>query len=343
MSEALNGIIWFFVLLIGNAFFVGSEFAVISAKRAKIELRAEDGSGAAKITLKAMDRVSIMLAATQIGVTVCSLLILLIAEPAIHHLLAVPFESLGMGAELEGIISFSVALILVSSLHVLLGEMIPKQLAFAVPERAALILVPLLYGFALITKPLVVSLNAIANGVLRLFRIKPRDSANTAYTIEQVEDIVEHSTREGVLSDTSGAISNTFEFTEKKVKDISIPLRKVVAFPITVTPAEIEAAVSKHGYSRYPLTQNGEITGYLHLKDVLDLRDDELADPFPEKRVRQLTSFSENTEVEDALAGMRRTSSHLAKVINRKGETVGIVFLEDIIEELVGEVRDVTN
>lgn len=344
MTEALSGLIWFFVLLFGNAFFVGSEFAVISAKRAKIELRAEAGSSAAKITLKAMDRVSVMLAATQIGVTVCSLLILLIAEPAIHDLLALPLASIGMPTGVQGALSFAIALVLVSSLHVLLGEMIPKQLAFAVPERAALILVPPLYGFALVTKPLVITLNAIANSVLRLVRITPRDTANTAYTIEQVEDIVEHSTREGVLSDTSGAISNTFEFTEKKVKDIAIPLKKIVAFPSSVTPGEIETAVGKHGYSRFLLvSEDGELNGYLHLKDVLDLRDDELDDPFPVKRIRQLISFSENTEVEDALAGMRRTSSHLAKVVNRNGETTGVVFLEDILEELVGEVKDATN
>lgn len=344
MSEELNGIVWFFVLLIANGFFVGSEFAVISAKRARIELRAQEGSSAAKITLKAMDKVAVMLAATQLGVTVCSLLILLIAEPAIHHLLETPFKALGMSDEVEGVVSFTVALVVVSAMHVLLGEMIPKQLSFAVPERAALVLVPLLYGFALITKPLVVSLNAIANAVLRLIKIDPRDSANTAYTLEQVEDIVDHSTREGVLSDTSGAISNTFEFTEKQVQDIAIPLKKVVSFAETVTPGEIEAAVAKHGFSRYPLTNSeGEINGYLHLKDVLDLRDDELNEPFPPKRVRQLISVTEKTDVENALASMRRTGSHLAKVVNRNGETVGVVFLEDIIEELVGEVKDATN
>jgi len=344
LSEDLVGLIWFVVLLAGNAFFVGAEFAVISAKRAKVEIRAAEGSNPAKITLKAMDKVAVMLATAQIGITVCSLLILLIAEPAIHHLLAVPFKALGLSPELEYAISFAIALVLVTIAHVLLGEMIPKQLAFAVPERAALILAPLLYGLAIVFKPLVYLLNSIANVTLKLFRIQLRDSANTAYTIEQVENIVDHSTREGVLSDTSGAISNTFEFTEKQVQDIAIPLKKVVTFAETVTPGEIEAAVAKHGYSRYPLTnREGEINGYLHLKDVLDLHDDELNDPFPPKRVRQLISVTEKTDVENALASMRRTGSHLAKVVNRNGETVGVVFLEDIIEELVGEVRDATN
>lgn len=344
MSDIGSRLLWFVILLVINAFFVAAEFSLISARRAQIEPRAEAGSNPAKITLKAMERVSVMLAATQTGVTVCSLLIMIIAEPAITDLVRVPLSAIGLPDSAVNGIGFTIALVLVSSMHVILGEMIPKQIAFAVPERASLLLVPMLYGIAVALKPIVVSLNWLANILLRMVGVKPRDAANTAYTIDQVEDIVEHSTREGVLSDTSGTISNTFEFTEKQVKDITTTLKKVVAFPITVTPAEVEAAVNKHGFSRYPLVgATGEFEGYLHIKDVLDLREDELDQPFPEKRIRQLTSFTEKTEVEDALAGMRRTSSHLAKVLNRKGEVVGIVFLEDILEELVGEVRDITN
>lgn len=343
MTDPIVGLIWLVVLLIGNGFFVGAEFAVISAKRASIEPRAEAGSRPAKITLKAMDRVAIMLAATQIGVTICSLLILLIAEPAITELMTEPLHWFGVPESAIHAVGFAIALVLVSSLHVLVGEMIPKQFAFAIPERAALILVPLLYAFAIALKPAVVALNAIANATLRLFKITARDSANSAYTIDQVEDIVEHSTREGVLNDTSGAIANTFEFTEKQVQDITIPLKKVVAFDISVTPAEVEAAVAKHGFSRYPLTENSELVGYLHIKDVLDLDNDESNDAFPEKRIRNMISFSPKTELEDALAGMRRAGAHLAKSVRSDGSVEGVIFLEDIIEELVGEVQDATS
>ena len=338
---AWTGLLWFVVLLLGNGFFVAAEFALIAARRAKIELRAEAGSKPAKLTIKAMERVSIMLAASQIGVTVCSLAILLIAEPAIHALL---FASLsGLGEATAEAITFAIALILVSSLHVLLGELIPKQLSFAVPERMALFLVPVLYGIAMVLRPIVVTLNFLANGALRLFGITPRDSANTAYTLDQVEDIVEHSTREGVLSDSSGAISNTFEFTEKQVADIVLPLEKVIGFPLTVTPQEVEQAVSRHGFSRFVLTDAvGELEGYLHIKDVLDLDDDEYLDPFPAKRVRALHVVSVETELEDALAGMRKANAHLAKALNPDGTVAGVIFLEDIIEELVGEVQDAT-
>lgn len=343
MSNAWGGMLWFLVLLIGNGFFVGAEFAVISARRAQIEPLAEAGSAPARLTLKAMDRVSIMLATTQIGVTVCSLLILLIAEPAIHELIGEPLHGFGWPEEVVASVAFIVALVLVSALHVLVGELIPKQLAFAVPNRAALALVPLLYGVAWLLRPIVVSLNWLANVVLRLFGVRARESANTAYTIDQVEDIVEHSTREGVLSDSSGAISNTFEFTDKQVLDIVVPVDRVVSLAVSATPADLERAVGKHGFSRYPLIDtDGEIEGYLHVKDVLDLDDDELDLPFPTKRIRNLLTVSTTTELEDALASMRRVGAHVGRAVHPDGQFAGVIFLEDIIEELVGEVQDAT-
>ena len=343
MTNPWIGIGWFFVLLLANAFFVGSEFALMSARRAQIEPRAEAGSRPAKLTIKAMEKVSLMLATTQLGVTICSLLILIIAEPSIHHLLETPLEAVGLPQAAVGGVSFAITLVLVSFLHVVIGEVVPKNISFSIPERAALILVPILYGLAQIVRPIVVTLNVVANLILRAFRVKPTDEANSSFTLDQVEDIVEHSTREGVLSDTSGALSNTFEFTEKKVRDVAVAIDKVVSFEESVTPREVEQAVAKYGFSRYPLTGNdGEIVGYLHLKDVIDLDLDEVDDPFPSKRVRNMISLSANMELEDALASMRRVNSHMAKVLDRGGKLRGVLFLEDILEELVGEVQDAT-
>ena len=258
MTDAWSGLGWFALLLLGNGFFVGAEFALMSARRAQIEPRAEAGSGPARITIKAMENVSLMLAATQLGVTICSLLILLIVEPSMHELLH-PLLS-GFGEEVAGGIAFGITLALVSFFHVVLGEMVPKNISFSVPERTALILVPLLYGFAQAVRPVVWFLNAAANVIVRIFRVKVRDDANSAFTLDQVEDIVEHSTREGVLQDASGTLSNTFEFTEKKVRDIAIKPEAVISFDATVTPREIEQAVAKYGFSRYPLRDdNGEI------------------------------------------------------------------------------------
>jgi CBS domain containing-hemolysin-like protein len=343
MSDDIFGLWMLVILLASNAFFVGAEFAVIAAKRAQIEPRAEAGSRPAKITLKAMERVSLMLATAQLGITISSLLILLIVEPSIHHLLEGPLKATGMSYDVASATSFGIALALVTFLHVVFGEMVPKNISFSVPERAALILAPVLYGIAILIKPVVFVLNAIANGTLRLFGIKPIDEANSAFTLDQVEDIVEHSTREGVLSDASGTLSNTFEFTEKKVRDIATKLSDVVSFPETVTPREIEVAVSKAGHSRYPLTdEENDLVGYLHLKDVLDLDLDEMDEPVPTKRIRSLISLPDSMELEDALASMRRVQAHLARVFNRGGQVTGVIFLEDILEELVGEVQDAT-
>ncbi len=186
-------------------------------------------------------------------------------------------------------------------------------------------------------------MNALANLILRIFGVKAADEANSAYTIDQVEDIVSHSTREGVLNDASGAISNTFEFTEKRVVDVAVATNRVVSFDETVTPREIEQAVAKYGFSRYPLTDDsGDFVGYLHLKDVLDLRDDEVDEKIPAKRIRTLISLPASMELEDALASMRRVGAHMARSFDRAGNVKGVLFLEDILEELVGEVQDAT-
>jgi CBS domain containing-hemolysin-like protein len=337
------GLLWLVVLLLGNGFFVGAEFAVISARRAQIEPRALAGSKPAQITIRAMERVSLMLATSQIGVTVCSLLILVISEPAMHQLLEIPLSSLGLGETGVSAVAFGLTLVLVSFLHVVIGEMVPKNISFSIPERAALVLVPLLYGVAWILKPVVVSLNAIANGLLRIFGVRAADEASSAFTLEQVEDIVEHSTREGVLQDASGALSNTFEFTEKKVIDVTVPLARLVAFPENVTPREVEQAVVKYGFSRYPLRdEDAELVGYLHIKDVLKLDEDEVDLAFPSKMIRTLISLPSSMELEDALASMRRVGAHMARVFDASGRELGVLFLEDILEELVGEVQDAT-
>jgi CBS domain containing-hemolysin-like protein len=341
MTDAWAGLGWFALLLVGNAFFVGAEFALMSARRAQIEPRAEAGSSPARITIKAMEKVSLMLAATQLGVTICSLLILLIVEPSMHELLH-PLL-IGLGEEVAGGIAFGITLVLVSFMHVVFGEMVPKNISFSVPERSALILVPLLYGFAQAVRPIIWTLNAMANGLIKLFRVKVRDDTNSAFTLDQVEDIVEHSTREGVLQDASGTLSNTFEFTEKKVRDIAVRPEDVVSFDASVTPREIEQAVAKYGYSRYPLRDDaGEIYGYIHLKDVIDLRLDEVDSPMPAKRIRNLISLPATMELEDALASMKRVGAHMAKSFDRGGKITGVLFLEDILEELVGEVQDAT-
>ncbi|MBF4463393.1 MULTISPECIES: hemolysin family protein [unclassified Rathayibacter] len=341
------GIAWLVVLLAANAFFVGAEFAVISARRSQIEPLAESGKRSAIIALAAMEHATLMLATTQLGITVCSLLILNVSEPAIHHLLEVPLHAVGIPDEFSGTVAFVVTLLIVSFLHVVLGEMVPKNISFSMPDRAVLLLAPPLVAVARVLRPLIVALNAVSNGVLRLFRVEPKDEANSTFTLEEVQTIVDQSTREGTLRDSTGTLLAAFEFTEKKVRDVALPLDGIVSLPSGATPADVERAVAKHGFSRYVvLGEDGSPEGYVHLKDVLDLDGDtegaKFRLPVPAKRIRQLASIFEATDLEDALATMRRTGAHLARAFDEQGRATGVLFLEDIIEELVGEVDDAT-
>jgi CBS domain containing-hemolysin-like protein len=331
------------LLLAGNAFFVGAEFAVISARRSQIEPLAEKGSRAAKTALYAMEHATLMLATSQLGITICSLLILNVSEPAIHHLLEYPLGATPMSEDAISVTAFVIALVLVTYLHVVLGEMVPKNLSFSLPDRAVLVLAPPLVFIARIFRPVIVVLNAVANGVLRLFGVEPKNEATSTYTLEEVQTIVDQSRREGMLADASGTLSAAFEFTTKQVADIAVPMDELVCLPADATPADVERAVARRGFSRYVLEgEDGEPDGYVHLKDVIDLDDDEFDDPLPAKRIRRLVSIYDGTDLEDALATMRRLGTHVARTFDEDGTTTGVIFLEDIIEELVGEVQDAT-
>ncbi len=344
MAEYAPGLVWLVVLLGANAFFVGAEFAVISARRSSIEPRAEAGSRAARTTLWAMEHATLMLATSQLGITICSLLILNVSEPAIHHLLEYPLELTPLSETAVSVVAFVVALMLVTFLHVVLGEMVPKNLSFSVPDRAALLLAPPLVVFSRVFRPVIWSLNALANGVLRLSGVEPKNEATSTYTLDEVANIVAQSTREGVLDDSAGTLTAAFEFTAKKVADVEVPLPSLVVLPPGCSPADLQEQVAEHGYSRYVVSDAGRPVGYLHLKDVLDLTSEQaFVRPVPAGRVRRLATVDHTADLEDALAAMREAGAHLARSVAADGATTGVLFLEDIIEELVGEVRDATS
>ena len=340
------GLAWLVVLLVANAFFVGAEFAVISARRSQVEPLADRGSRAAKTALYAMEHATLMLATCQLGITICSLLILNVSEPAIHHLLAEPLGLTGLSETAVDVAAFVVALLVVSYLHVVFGEMVPKNLAFSLPDRAVLMLAPPLVAVSKAFYPIIVALNWTANHVVRLFRVEPKDEAASTFTLDEVATIVNQSRREGVLDDSAGTVTAVVEFTEKKAADIAVPMAELVTLPERTTPGEIERAVAQHGFSRFVIVDDaGHPTGYVHLKDVLRAADGSDADmrrPIPSKRIHHMVSVLETTDLEDALALMRRSGRHLAQVRDEAGDVRAVLFLEDVIEELVGEVQDAT-
>ncbi len=341
------GILWLVLLLACNGFFVASEFAVISARRSQIEPIAEKGSRAAKTALWAMEHATLMLATSQLGITICSLVILNVSEPAIHHLIAEPLGWTGWTETTVDVVGFVVALIVVSYLHVVFGEMVPKNMAFSMPDRAVLLLATPLVWVSRVFHPVIVALNWIAGHAVRLAGVEPRDEAASTFTLDEVATIVEQSRREGVLDDSAGTVTAVVEFTDKKAKDVAVPLAELVTLPTVTTPAQIERAVAEHGFSRYVIVDPaGNPVGYVHLKDVLRVAekgDEEyLARPIPAKRVHRMVPVLETTDLEDALALMRRAGRHLAEVRDADGVTTAVLFLEDVIEELIGEIEDAT-
>lgn len=326
-------------LLAANAFFVGAEFALMSARRASVEPAAEAGHRWAVTVLWAMEHVSTMLATAQLGVTVCSTSLGLVAEPAVARQLEVPLRALGAGPALVHSVAFVVALLVVVMAHVVLGEMVPKNLAVAGPDRAVRWFVPTLVAVARLLRPVVHGLNGIANALLRLVRVQPVDEVTSAYTADEVQSIVEHSAAEGTLSDDQGLLSGALEFSDLSARDVMVPLTDLVAVPGDVTPAQVEALVASTGFSRFPVLDDGEPVGYLHLKDVLYAEGADRDRPVPHWRVRAMAVSAPDDEIEQALAAMQAGAAHLARV-DVDGRCQGVVFLEDILEELVGEVRD---
>lgn len=326
-------------LLAANAFFVGAEFAIMSARRSQVEPLAEAGDRRAVTVLWAMEHVSLMLACAQLGITVASTSLGVVAEPAVAHLIEAPLHAVGVPSAWTHPIAFLVALGIVVAAHVVLGEMVPKNLAVAGPDRAVLLFGPPLVWVARVVAPVIAALNWLANLVLRAAGVTPRDEVTSAFTAEEVHSIVTRSQAEGVLDDAQGLLTGAIEFSDRQAGDVMVAPDALVVVPDTVTPAEVEQLVARTGYSRFPVAGPDGLVGYLHLKDVLDADAETRHRPVPAWRVRALAVVGPGDEVEDALAAMQRSGGHLALVVD-EGREVGVVFLEDILEELVGEVRD---
>jgi CBS domain containing-hemolysin-like protein len=331
------------VLLLLNAFFVAAEFAVIAARRSQVEPLAEAGRRSARTALWALEHVPLMLAGSQLGITICSLGLGAVAEPAVVHLIEGPFESAGLPAGLLHPLAFTLGLALVVYLHVVVGEMVPKNLTLAVPDRAVLVLAPPLVAFSRVFALLIRAVNAVTALLLRVVGVQVRSEVASAFTAAEVHTIVTESQREGLLDDDHGLITGAIEFSDRLARDVMVPVQDLVTVPEGCTPAQVERLVARTGFSRFPVVHDGEVAGYLHLKDLLYAEEHDRYDvPVPDKRIRALVSVADTDEVEGALAAMQRAGSHLARVVDRDGVTVGVVFLEDVIEELVGEVRDAT-
>ncbi len=331
------------VLLLGlNALFVSAEFALISARRTQIEPRIAEGSRAAKLALKAMENISQVMAAAQLGITLASLGLGSVAEPAIAQLFEPLFEAVGVPDSLIHPVSFVIAMSIVVFAHVVLGEMVPKNLALVGPERAALILGPFMLAVVALFKPFVVTLNGIANLGVRIMRIEPKDEVSSSFTHDEVAGFVEESRREGLLDeDEYELVSGALGFYAGTVEQVLLPSDQLVTIPPHATPEDVEQACAQTGFSRFPVVDDTHtITGYLHIKDVLETSGGGRTRRIADKWLRPLATVGRSTALYDALRTMQSRGSHMARVADDAGNVVGVVMLEDVLEELVGEIRD---
>ena len=330
------------VLLFGNAFFVAAEFALVSARRSQIEPRAEEGSRFARTTLRAMENMSLVIGVNQLGITVCSLVLGAVAEPAAVHLLEPLLEALHVPSSLLHPIAFAVGLAVVVYLHVVLGEMIPKNIALAGPDRAALVLGTPIWAIVSVTRPVIVVVNAMASGVLKVFSVRLMDEVSSTYTREEVAALVEESRGEGLLEDAEyDRLSTALGFTEKTVETVLMRPATLQTVRRGSTGADVEALCAATGFSRFPVVaDDGELLGYLHIKDVLETDEARRERPVADKWIRAFAPVRSDDLLHETLEQLQRKGAHMARVVDAEGTTVGVATLEDVIEELVGEIRD---
>ncbi|MGW0735952.1 hemolysin family protein [Streptomyces sp. NPDC002851] len=325
------------LLVLGNGFFVGAEFALVSVRRSQIEPL--PGKRARQV-LYGLENLPQMMAAAQFGITICSLTLGAVAEPTVAHLLEPVFHAVHVPDALIHPLGYVIALALVVFLHLVIGEMVPKNLAMAAPEKTALWLSPALVAFARLCRPVTAALAACSRVVLRLFRVEPKDEVEAVFTSVQLGRLVEDAGQAGLLEpEAQERLEDALELGSRPVTDVLLDRASLVTVDASVTPHRIEELTVRTGYSRFPVcAEGGAFMGYLHVKDVLDLEDPERA--VPQHVWRPMTTLSAKLPLDDALTVMRRAATHLAQVADASGKVVGLVALEDVLELLVGEVRD---
>ncbi|MBN3931297.1 HlyC/CorC family transporter [Streptomyces verrucosisporus] len=322
--------------LVANAFFVGAEFAMISVRRSQVEPLAERGEKRARGVVWGLEHVSALMATAQLGITLCTLVLGVVAEPAIAHLLEPVFQLAGVPEGLVHPIAFVIALAVATYLHMLLGEMVPKNIALAAPERAALLLGPPLVALTRALRPVIFGINALANALLKLLRVEPKDEVSATYSDDELARLVADSSEAGLLDErATERLRDALELGRRPVEDVVRPTDRVVFAPFGVTPEELEQLSARSGFSRFPVVDDrGRALGYLHVKDALDAVHRDA--PFPVAALRPIARVRATTPLDDVLGAMRGSATHLAAVIGTDGRAVGLVTMEDVLRELVG-------
>jgi magnesium and cobalt exporter, CNNM family len=339
----LGAILVALVLVLVNGFFVAVEFAFTASRRRVLEDMAEEGSRFAPLALRSMGELPITFAGAQLGVAAASLGLGFVMEPA----LAVVFEGLldftGLPREIVVAIGVVAALLVASFIHNVFGEMAPKNATIAAPELVAVIVAGPFRLYVTILRPIIVSLTWFALGLLRLFGVKPRQAIESTHSAADIASLVKTVGAGGVIEDASSRLlTAAIGFRETLVNEVMVPRPDLVALPMTSTPEDFERTVVSTGHSRIPVyhTDVDDMKGFVHAKDLLTITGPDRTEPVPHRIIRQILTVPESLSVSPVMEMMRESRTHIAAAVDEYGSTAGLITLEDIAEELVGEIRD---
>ncbi|GGK89250.1 hemolysin family protein [Deinococcus radiotolerans] len=339
------GIAALFVLVLLNGYFVAVEYALVSVRRTRIDQLAEEGNATARIVQRVLGRLDLYIAAVQLGVSMMSLLIGFVAEPAIEHLSEPLFLRAGLPEQYLKPVAFALAFILSTTFHIVLGELVPKSAALQKSEQLSMAMVRPLVAFTAVFRPVILGLNALGGVVLRLLGLKAVAGHHTAYSEEEIRMIVSASSQEGVLEDDEKElVYNVFDLSDTTVREIMTPRIDMVVVDGASPLRRLLELKGEHGYSRVPVFQDtpDNIVGIVHTGDVL-LHLDALDHTLIADVMRPVFFVPEGMKIKDLLAKMRDKKSHLSIVVDEFGGTSGLVTLEDALEEIVGEIYDETD
>ncbi len=331
-------------LIVANAFFVSAEFSLVAARRSRIHERAETGDKKAKQALRAIQSLDRSIAATQLGITLASVGLIWIAEPAVAALLQSAFGGAQSEAAVVASHAFAVTLTFVGivALQVVFGQLIPKAIALNHPINTSRWVAAPLMLFATVTGPLLLLLNRTTTRILRLVGLRQLSEGDEMYDAQEILTLVKRSQESGHF-DTQDVqlIKGVLEFTEKAARDVMTPRTEVIALEATLSVEEAAARVAEEGRSRYPVIRESldDIIGIVHAKQILS--------NLPSAKYQEMEAIMQDAffvpgsrEIEDLLADMQRLKRHMAIVLDEYGGTAGIVTMEDLIEEIVGEIED---
>lgn len=335
------------VLLVLNGFFVAAEFAIVAAKRHRLEERAAEGSRPARAAVEASRQLSLMLAGAQLGITLCTLGLGAIAKPAVAYLLNPLFQQIGVPEQVAYPVAVAIAVTIVVFLHMVVGEMAPKSWAISHPESSALILAIPFRAFTILVKPLLWVMNSLANVLLRMGGVDPVDTLGNAHTPADLQLLLAQSYEHGVLEDADHQIlSGTLRLAEETVAAVMFPTSEAVTISRASTAADVERISQDSGRSRLfvvePVGRSGRqrIRGIVHVREAILASAQGRADAPLGDLLQPVGSLPESMTLIDAVSSLRQQRSQLALVRDEHGRVVGMVSMEDILEQILGEFDD---